>query len=466
MKDNKLKLENYFLISTIIIALLILASPLFLRIMQGNNLLIGEASHYHARMAHNILEEKRVYFFDDKIEGGRNYIISPYHATIAAMALITGVETASKIIPILLGIGSAILFSLLLRYFGMMLEKRIFVLALLALTPAFVATFSVSGIHSAAIFMILLAVYTGLMQGFRWKTISLALFILAASLSMFHALLIAAILILYFISDIKRHVAALWGTFAVVLFIVLYSPEQKYASEGLIRGTLSDLGASQGLGVFNVMLAAIGILYLWRRKLHYFFIFSTLLFLIFGIAFFGNLVNPYLAFIIAIFSCYGLVFFTERHWELPFIKNLAIAILILGLAISQLSFINRLAESAPQQDTVKAAMFLKEQPPGTVLSHYSNGFWIEYFADKPVLEDELTRNSISSQLFSSRNLQTTKHTLDNYSIRYIWIDPEMKQGEVWNNPEEGLLFLFRNNETFRKIYDERIEIWQVITTSP
>jgi hypothetical protein len=39
----------------------------------------------------------------------------------------------------------------------------------------------------------------------------------------------------------------------------------------------------------------------------------------------------------------------------------------------------------------------------------------------------------------------------------------MKEGEVWENREEGLLFLLRNNETFKNIYSSKdSEIWKVI----
>ena len=44
----------------------------------------------------------------------------------------------------------------------------------------------------------------------------------------------------------------------------------------------------------------------------------------------------------------------------------------------------------------------------------------------------------------------------------IWIDSQMKDGQVWTKEDEGLLFLFSNKETFRRVYNkEGIEIWEV-----
>ena len=106
-----------------------------------------------------------------------------------------------------------------------------------------------------------------------------------------------------------------------------------------------------------------------------------------------------------------------------------------------------------------------------VFSHYSKGMWIEGISKRRVLLDSNidyipypreTYND-SGTLFYSRNLKTTKSLLSKYNVRYVWIDPEMKQGQVWTKEEHGLLFLFRNEETFKKAYAENgIEIWEVM----
>ena len=68
----------------------------------------------------------------------------------------------------------------------------------------------------------------------------------------------------------------------------------------------------------------------------------------------------------------------------------------------------------------------------------------------------------SNEMFYSSDLGRTKELFTKYSIEYIWIDKRMKN-EVWERPEQGLLFLFRNSETFKKLYDKNgIEVWQVL----
>ena len=65
-------------------------------------------------------------------------------------------------------------------------------------------------------------------------------------------------------------------------------------------------------------------------------------------------------------------------------------------------------------------------------------------------------------VFNSNDLEKTKKVLDKYEIDYIFITPEMKKKKM-NNKEEGLLFLFRNKETFKNIYKwDDVEIWEYL----
>ena len=88
-----------------------------------------------------------------------------------------------------------------------------------------------------------------------------------------------------------------------------------------------------------------------------------------------------------------------------------------------------------------------------------------------MLADSLSTNSydqnflykVEDSIFQSRDLFQTLSLLRKYSIDYIWITPEMKAGLVWNREGEGLLFLFENSETFKKVYSEEgYEIWKVL----
>ena len=52
---------------------------------------------------------------------------------------------------------------------------------------------------------------------------------------------------------------------------------------------------------------------------------------------------------------------------------------------------------------------------------------------------------------------------DRESNSYIYITDDMKTGEIWTDKNQGLLFLLRNSEKFRNIYNSNnVEIWLYI----
>ena len=114
------------------------------------------------------------------------------------------------------------------------------------------------------------------------------------------------------------------------------------------------------------------------------------------------------------------------------------------------------------------SLFPKQE---TVFSHYKNGYLLEYISGLPVILDEnfvITDNvneryNDTQTIFYSRDLEHTKALLDKYNVGYIWIDESMKSGLVWNKKDQGLLFLFRNEETFKNTYSfEGAEIWKYV----
>ena len=84
----------------------------------------------------------------------------------------------------------------------------------------------------------------------------------------------------------------------------------------------------------------------------------------------------------------------------------------------------------------------------------------EMFVYAPDLEE---RFNDTNTIFYSRSLEQTTSLLDKYNVKYIWIDKKMNSGLVWTKKDQGLLFLFRNKETFKNIYSySEIEIWEYL----
>jgi energy-coupling factor transporter transmembrane protein EcfT len=233
-----------------------------------------------------------------------------------------------------------------------------------------------------------------------------------------------------------------------------------------IQSVFTDLGGSVGFGIFGVILAGMGFIFTWRYKRRFLPLYVLLLFLIVYIFNFSTEGIVYLNIIFAYLGAIGLHKLLLRRWNLDLMKSLTILIIILGLLFSGLSYINRVSRFPPYPTIADSLDWLKQNSDNSeiVFSHHSKGFWIEYFAEREPLTNNYNYKELISDselIFQSRNLKNTTLVLDKHNISYIWIDGQMQNGQVWEKEEQGLLFLFKNNETFKNIYSrDNIYIWK------
>jgi len=460
--------EKNAIVYLMLSALIIILIPFLIRLLFYNNIMIGEESYYHANIARQIIEQKSLIHDSD-------YIFNPYHLVLASAGYFIGVELASKLIPFLLGLLSVLIFYLILKGFKIKIKERFFMLLILIISPAFIYLSVISNTHSVPVFLTLLGVYFLLKKNTIFKFLSLIAFALAASFGLFNALLVISILLAYMIK--KKSKAYIIPLLVIIFISAAFMPAyfqnktDVLPKENILQNNLSDLGALIGVGVFNILLAFTGFFLMWKKKEKY--IFTILLFFAMLLSlFYTDYAGLYLNFVLAVLAGYSFVAITAMKWEVKSIKNLTILFIICGLAFSTISYLNRVSNMQPDNEIIKSLEWLKHysEPDEIVFSHYSKGFWINAIAEKPVMIDSMfeyypgakEKFNDSLEIFYSRNLKNTRIFLNKYNLNYIWIDNEMKNGLVWEKEQQGLLFLFRNNETFNNIYNNQgIEIWEV-----
>ncbi|MBI2134252.1 hypothetical protein HYU11_06265 [Candidatus Woesearchaeota archaeon] len=451
----------------LLFAALLLAAPFFIRVYEGKNPVFGEEPYYHARIAKHMISGD-LSAADTLVYNERPYYFGPYHVFLASLSKVVGIDSASLVLPFLLGLVSVAFFYLLLGNFGIVGSRRLFISVFLVISPSFLSAFTISNPNSLAIPLYIVGIWLLSMKGgFRSFTGILGLIVLFPTILFGFLNAMLAIVIMIGLFTVEERKRASFLVFFSVVFVsaLLYYLVffVKLLPIGLLSLVVSDLGGS-GFGAFSLILLVSGVLFTWGKKASYSLPYYVLLFLLSILFFYGSFAIPYLSFVVAFFSGLGFHALVSRDWNLPLLKRLTILLVFCGLLFSTISFLSRLSSSGPDILTVNALLYLNGREDGIVLSHYSNGFWIEYFAGKPVLIDSFLagkRYSDSNEIFYSRNLDVTRRLLDRYDVRYILIDEEMRSGKVWSREDEGLLFLFRNNETFSKIYEEgRLAIWE------
>lgn len=460
---KKIKIWHLFLL-----AVLILIIPHLIRFFNGD-ILIGEESYYNARLAKEIIRNG---FYDTLMQ--ENIFFNPYHFLLALFSYFLGVEFSSKLLPFLLGILSLLLFYHILKKL-FELEKVILILFFLIFSPAFIYTFVISNNSSFFIFISLAAFLIYLKS--NKKYISLILFSIIPFFGLLEAFLIMLLLFsLYLYKKGNKILSILLVILAISSIYYVYlsykNPDiemPNFLKRDIIKDSLTELGASIGFGILSILLAFIGLISSWKYKKKIYLIYLIILILIISYFYVGSKVNIYLIFFFSIFS--GIAFYRliNLKWHSKIIRNLTFLILILGLVASCIIYTIQLTKAMPNEDIIDSLRYLKNLRKSNVLSHYKNGYWIEYYGKNPIMDGNFysitelnERFNDSNYIFLSYNLEETKKLLDNYNINYIFITPEMKNGLVWNK-EEGLLFLLRNKETFKNVYKwNDVEIWEYL----
>jgi len=468
---NKKNIFTYL----IILAIIILLIPILARLLSNNPSYLGSNAYYHTRIAQTI-KEKGVPTTDFLSYGGREYSPNIYHLILAGISFIIPLNILLFIIPLILGIFSLILFHSILKRLRQ--KKQLISLSalILIMSPIFIYLFTTTNQNNIPIFLNLFAIYFFLSKSKNKKYLfAIIPLTIAAFFNILHAII--PILLIFFLATTKNKKSkAIKLSIAPLLVLLTYhlpfyikngiSLTPDFVKINFFNSFISEFGAIISFGIFTIILTLMGIMNLRENKKTTLFytIILALLFISYHII---NL-RIYLNFIVAFLAAHSFLVLINQKWELKAIKKLTVLIIICGLLFSTVTQLNVLSNSQPSKEAIFSLEWLKNQPPGKVFSHYSNGFVIQKISEKPTIMDSLfeyapnleTTYKDSQLLFNSRRLKNTTQVINKYDITYIWIDNQMKNGQVWINQDQGLLFLLQHSDNFKNIYSlNNIEIW-------
>jgi hypothetical protein len=471
-----LKISAFFRDKRVLLSSILLIALLFFvlcitRYERGMPLRIGSFSYYHERIAQSISENIM-------------YFPNLYHYALALAGAAFGMNFASLALPLACGIACALLFYLILRKAGIEKKKADISLLVLVITPAFLYhTFS-SSPKMMGIAAGLAAFYMMMQEKKAPFLLSVPLIILSAFFGFFNIMLISLMAAFYAYRhrEKRRRMAAPAVAIAACIAFYIYFAFAKGISFFPLAQSASkivfELGANDGLGIFALILAGIGFISMWKKKAEFYM--QYLLAAIFTALMISNInANSYLSFICAFFSGSAIIFLMERRWTLAEVKNISMILVFCGLLFSTTLFMNTMSKAGPDYPLLRSAQWISDNSDSSanVLSHYENGFVMEYYGSSAFYDGNFyyapeikRRFNISSEIFYSRDIKKTKALLSNSSIDYIMITPEMRTGLVWKKEEQGLLFLLRDNETFKQVHTEQsgndyTEIWQYLPKS-
>ena len=234
---------------------------------------------------------------------------------------------------------------------------------------------------------------------------------------------------------------------------------------GGLAKTLADLGGLGGIPTFTILLAAIGIWRLWPRKGA-----CAAIIILWIATFYDFRLISHTNTIIACLAGAGITYLTERKWNISMLKQLSILVITCGLLFSTISAAGQISRLGPSNDIAESLTWLKghSRSGQVVLSSPENGLWIQYFAvraatvdERMTPEDNRTRmaDDALKTVYSEKAAMYFKST----NTSHVLITPDMMEGSVWNQPEQGLHQLLKDDETFKNVYhSDGIEIYEYL----
>lgn len=463
------------IIFLLVLSLIVLILPNLLR---NYDTYIGEDPYFYSRIS-DLIDKGAAY--DELSYSGRE--LSYSIGQTLAFSLTKNIMTEKYsiiIIPIILGLLSLLLFYLILKEFYVEPNVSYFSLVFLSLSPPFIYIFGSYTQFTIVTFILFLNSYFFIRENKSFNFISYLLFFVIPFFGYQYSIFILSLTLLYslkkkemnrFYSSLIISLISLALIYYPYLFKYGFSERINFDNKSEYQLLFSDLGSQFGISIFVIFLSAFGLNYLWKSKYKYLRVYLMLILFIIFTLYIPSLII-YFNILLSLFSSLGLVYLLRSRWESEKIRKLTMWLLIAGLIFSTITFVNQLTLQQPNQNLYNSLIFLKgyNSQKEVVFSHYSYGVLINSISDKKnVLDSKFLyapklkeRYKDYETLLYTRNANIAHDIIKKYKIKYIVVTKEMKEGLVWNQKEEGLLFLLNSVNIYKRIYyNDEVEVWRI-----
>ncbi len=464
------------------LAVFLLVLPAAVRVLSGRPVIAGGEPYGHLRIA-EIIAEDGIPGFDPSVPE-RKYRAGIFDLVLAGFVAVFG-GFGALVLPFLLGLLAVACLWMALRRWKMGRMLVFCVMLVFVVSPAFVSVFAQSTPRAlelfliSALFLALAPGKTGGIAALLRAVAAIGVAMALASMGVVQALAAVALPLLLRASSRRSSQWYLLVSGAALLVLVGVSlPAFLQAERALFDRpmpvvlAIADFGSSAGLSVFAWLLAGIGLVRCWRWKAEYYAGLVAAIAVLFAALFIPSaLVVAHV--VVSFLAGYALCFFVMREWSFGDIRTMTLLVLLCGLLFSTLSQGLSLAKGGPTGGMRDAALAIRGQvPDGTrLLALPQDGFWLAYWSGVPVLMDGWTaqtpqvneRWALAQAVWRSNDVMKLRPVLLKNRIGGIVVTGEMRQGLVWDLPEEGVLGLVRNSETFKNVHrSSSVEVWAVL----
>ncbi|MGV8169606.1 MAG: hypothetical protein ACP5N3_06145 [Candidatus Nanoarchaeia archaeon] len=452
----------------LIVAALILFAPIMAKWVMNENAYLSEETYYNLRIVQQFKENGYV---DQDLLQERDYEFNLFHYLFAKSGFSD--DWMAKYLPALFGILSLFLLYLLLKSLNLGHNDIFFALIILATTPIFLYEFTTFGPEMLALPLFL----AGLICLVRGYYISAAFIGVTAFFNIFYVII--GIILIAGEYIFKRrdklflavNVLVVAGAVIAGIFLLQINYAQSFIiSMNGLNGFLIEFGAINGYALVTVGLALIGLFSWWSKDTKKTLILAAVMVLILFSAFAESARLP-IALIISVFAGFAISYLVNREWEIYVLKDVTLLLVVCILLFSAVLTLNFQIKNITEKEVSAVAYLASVDKEDAILSSERNGFIIEYEAGRRAyldgnsykFDDYDQRKITADKIYYTRNLKELEEILKTERITHIFVDSDMKSGEIWNGRYEGLLFFLESSDKFIKIYyDENIQIYRYV----
>ena len=439
--------QQRYLLAVLIVVLFL---PLLFNSLLGKPLLIGAESYYHLSQA--------------QLAGWRN--LEYYPLSLAQNFL---PERALALLPIALAISCYFLWHWLARRWEIPASMNLFLVFFIIISPWFLYAFTTLSAYGFFTFLVLLGLVLLYQKRLLFRYLAVFPLGLAAFFDLMSGVVVLLILLLYWHSRRLKKKTKLPGVMILfVLSLLLF--QWLVLKKNLVLGPfhlqspisdlVSDLGGLQGVGLFMILLAVLGMGIIWKKK-QFLGAYLFVPVLIAGYLY-STQVMFFLGMLICFFAALGFVALLEDQWILQKVKEFTCLLLILGILFSTLSYFNRFPTYSPTGAEVEVLHWMKDNTnPNTVIfSAPEQEPYLRYFAERPAFyalrEGMNKRGEVTRAILKANYIQELFPLLEANHISLLYLTPTLKARLP---ADQGLLFLLKN-ERFKLVHShEGSEVW-------
>ncbi|HIH11446.1 TPA: hypothetical protein HA241_04615 [Candidatus Woesearchaeota archaeon] len=332
----------------------------------------------------------------------------------------------------------------------------------LLLSPTFLAASSTLSLGLLMMFYLLLALRLMLLPH-RWMQWTAIIPLMLASLFSLSTTLLLIFFVSLFVILRKRDVRGYGVTVILTIIFLLeaalsslpWKPGPFAVTEEVGR-IFADLGGMNGISLFLLLLALVGIGVAVKKKERWWQFLIGALVLTFFV--WSGTLGVFLSVIIILFAAQGAVALFQRAWYLPTLQKLTMFLIVLGIIFTLVSVITRIPLLHPNAEDDQALRWLEEHtlPEEVVFSDLEQSYFIHYFAQREPMEYPHHQQNKTVRITHAQYVDELFPILEENNVRHLLITPTMRR----TLPEDqGLLFLLKN-ERFKIVYSsEGTEIW-------